>query len=127
MEVFELLFLGVEEPMNQSERIDANITWIEMRTLRGTDRHSFLKKGNDTQVSVKEFSPWWMLLDIQSTVNFIMNKEIVKETCNARGRFFCVHCNVVIRIIRMEAILPGFRNIWLDNRCIANIISLSEV
>ena len=35
-----------------------------------------------------------MLLDIQSAVNIIINKEIVKDIRDTRGRFICVNCNV---------------------------------
>ena len=77
MEVFELLFLGVEEPINASETMGADTIDIERRIFGGTEKHSFLNKGNKTQVSGKAVIPWWLLLDSQSTVNFVMNKKPV--------------------------------------------------
>ena len=74
----------------------------------------------------KAVSPWWLLLDIQSTVNFIMNKELVKDIFDACERFVCVHCDAVKRIIRMEATLPGIGTVWFDDRCITNLHSLSK-
>ena len=67
-----------------------------------------------------------MLLGIQSTVNLIMNKELVKGIRNACGRVFRFHCNSEKMIIRAEATLPGFGIIWFDNRCTANILYLSK-
>ena len=66
------------------------------------------------------------MLDIQSTMNFIINKKLVKDICNARGKFVCVHCNSVTRIIRTEATLIGFGTVWFYDKCIANILSLSK-
>ena len=87
VEVFELFLLGVKEKINKPETIDADITGIESRILGGIDEHSFLNKGNETQGSVKSVSPWWMLLDSQSTVNAITNKELVNYIRNESGWF----------------------------------------
>ena len=67
-----------------------------------------------------------MLLDIQLTVNMVMNKEIVKYIHNASGRFVYVHYNLGTSIIRTELTLPGFGTVWFDDRCIANILYLSK-
>ena len=67
-----------------------------------------------------------MLLDSQSTVNVVMDKELVKYICDACGQFICVYYNAGTRIIRTGATLPGFRTIWFDNRCITNILSMSK-
>ena len=67
-----------------------------------------------------------MLLDIQYTMNVIMNKELVKGVRDACGRFVHVRCNAVTSIIRTEATLPVFVTVWFDNRCITNILSLSK-
>ena len=69
VERFELLFIGVEETINEPKTIDSNITGINRRILGGTKKHSLLNKGNDTQGSGKAVSPWFMLLYSQSTVN----------------------------------------------------------
>ena len=74
MGVLELFSLGVEEKINKPETIDDDITGIERRILGGTDEHSLMNKGYKTQGSGKLVSLWWLLLDIQSTVNVIMNK-----------------------------------------------------
>ena len=50
-----------------------------------------------------------------------VNGEGIRNTC---GRFIRVHFNVETRIIRMEATLTEFGNLWFDNRCILNILSL---
>ena len=71
---FELLMIGVEETINKPETIDANISGIERRIIRGTDEHPLLKKGNETKVSVKAVSLLWMRIYIQYTVNDIINK-----------------------------------------------------
>ena len=51
MKCFYMFSLVVKEPISESDTIDANITSIERRVLSETDEHSFLNKGNDTQVS----------------------------------------------------------------------------
>ena len=66
------------------------------------------------------------MLYSQSTVNVIMNKELMKDICDTHGRFFCVLCNVGTRSIRTEATLPGYRIVWFDDRCIINILSSSK-
>ena len=126
VEGFEMLSIVFEEKINEPETIEADITGIEGRILEGTDEHSFLNKGNETQVPVKAVSPWWMLLDSQYTVNVIINRELVKDICDTRGRFFRVHFNSGTRIIRTKATLPGFGTVWFDDRCIANILSISK-
>ena len=63
----------VEEKINEKDIIEADITEIERLVLGGTDKHSFLNKGNETQGSVNSVSLWWLLLYIQSTANLIMN------------------------------------------------------
>ena len=67
-----------------------------------------------------------MLIDIQSTVNVIIQKEIVKDICYTRGRFVLVHCNAGKMVIITEATLPGFVTVWFGNICIANILCLSK-
>ena len=126
VEGFEMFSLGVEETINEIYLIDADITGIERRIFGGTDEHSFLNKGNKIQVPVKVVNIWWLILDRNSTVNSIMNKEMVKDICNACGRFVHVHYNAGTKIIIKEVTLPGFGTIWFDNRCIANILSLSK-
>ena len=122
VEVFELLFLGVEENNNEPERIAANITRIERRT----DKNSLLNKVNETRGPGKAVSPWWMILDSQPTVNAIIINEVVKFIRNSYVHFVHVRCNSVTRIIRTEATLAGFGTVWFDGRCITNIISLSK-
>ena len=126
MEGFELFSPGVEEKNSEPETIDADITGIERRILRGTGGHSLLNKGNYSQGPRKALSLWWLLLDSQSTMDVIMNKEIFKDIRDVCGRFVRVHCNAVTRIIRTEATLPVFGTVCFDNRCITNIISLSK-
>ena len=70
------------------------------------------------------FSPWWLLLDRQSTVDVKMEKELVKYISDACRRFIRVHYNAGTRITRREATLPGFVTVWFDDRCIANILSM---
>ena len=106
VEVFELFSLGVKEKINKPETIDADITGIERRILGGIDEHSFLNKGNETQVSGKVVRLWWMMLDIQSTVNVVINKELEKDIRDARGRFARFHCNAGTRIVSIEANPP---------------------
>ena len=118
--------LGVKETMNKIETIDDEITGIERLVLGGTDENSLPNKGNKTQVLGKAVSQWWLMIDIQSTVNLIMNKELVKDIRNTHGRFIRVHCNAGTRIIMTEATLPGFGTVLFDGRCIAKIISLSK-
>ena len=67
-----------------------------------------------------------MMLDRKSIVNVIMNKVPVKDIRNTCGRFICVHYNTGTSTIRTEATLPGFGTVWFDDRCIANILSLSK-
>ena len=57
-------------------------------------------------------------------MNVVMNKELMKDIRNANGRFIRVHCNAGTRIIKTEATLPVFVTMWLEYRCIANILSL---
>ena len=56
--------------------------------------------------SVKSVCPWWLLLDSQSTVIVIMNKELLKDIRDAYGRFVCVHYNEETITIRTETTLP---------------------
>ena len=91
MDGYELLLLEFKETINKPETIDADITGMERRTLGGTDKQSFLNKGNYTQGSGKAVIPLWIILDSQSTVNVIMNKELVKDIRDARGWFIRVH------------------------------------
>ena len=86
--------------------MDDDITSIERRILSGTDEHSSLNKLNETQVSGKAGIPCWILIDILSTVNLVMNKELVKDICDVRRQFIHVHWNSGTRIIRTEVILP---------------------
>ena len=60
--------------------IDTDIIGIEMPILRGSDKHSFLNKGNKTQGSGKAVSPRCLLLDIPSNIKFVVNRELVKYT-----------------------------------------------
>ena len=66
--------LVVEEIINEPETIGSDITGIKRRILKGTDKHSFLNKGNETQVSVKAGSTWCLILYRQPIVNVIMTK-----------------------------------------------------
>ena len=92
--------------------------------MRGSDKQSFLNKGKDTQGSLKAVSPWWLLIDIKSTVNVIINKELVKYIHYAHGWFVCVHSNSKTRIIMTESTFPGFVTVWFGERCIMNILYL---
>ena len=83
-----------------------------------------MNKERNIQGLRKAVSPWWLLIDSQSTINVQFKKELVKEISNARGRFIRFHRNSGTRITRKEETLPSFRNIWFGNRCIANILSL---
>ena len=118
--------VGVKEKINEPETIDADITGIERLNLLGDDKHSSLNKVNKTQGSGKAVSIWWVILDIQSTVKFIMNNELVKETRDTRGKFVRVQCNSGTKIISTEANLPWFLTVWFDNICITNILPLSK-
>ena len=126
MEDFELFFLGVKETIYQPETIDSDITGIERRILRGTDKHSLLNKGKDTQGLGNVISTWWLMLDRKSTINVIINKEIENDICNIHGHFVRVHCNAGTRIIRTEATLTGFGTVWFENRCITNILFMPK-
>ena len=72
--------------------IDTNMTWLERRIFGGTNGHLFLNKGNQTQGLVNTVSLWWLIIDNQSIVNIIMNKELEKDIRHACGRFFRVQC-----------------------------------
>ena len=80
VEGFDLFYLVVEETINEPDTIGAEIIGIERRILGDTEEHSFLNKGDYTQGSVKAVSTRWLILDSQSTVNFIMKNETVKYT-----------------------------------------------
>ena len=67
-----------------------------------------------------------MIIDIQYTVNLVMNKGLVKDIHHACRRFVRVQFNEGTRIIRMEDTLTRFGTIWFDYRFIANILSLSK-
>ena len=73
-EGFDMLLIGFKETIYELETTDANITGIERRILGVTDEQLFVNKGNNTQVLVKQFSPWWLPIDIQFTVNILINK-----------------------------------------------------
>ena len=112
---FELSSLGVKELIIAPENLDTDINGIERRILGVTDKHSLPNKGNDPQGSGKAVSPWWMLLDIQSTVNVVINKGLVREILDACGRFVRVNCNSGRVTIRTEDNLTGFGTIWFNN------------
>ena len=118
--------IGVTEPINKSETIGTDITDIERHIPVGTDEHSLLNKGNEIQGSGKAVSPWFLLLDSQSTVNIIMKKELLKDIRDKRWRFANFHCNEGTRITRKDTTLTGFGTVWYNDRCIVNILSLSK-
>ena len=57
VEGFEMFSLGVNETINKPDTIEANITGIDRRIFGGNDKHSFLNKCNNTQVSGETVSP----------------------------------------------------------------------
>ena len=64
VEGFDIFLIGFKEPINVSGTIDTNITGIKRRIFVGTDEHSFLNKGKNTQGSGKAVGIWWLILDI---------------------------------------------------------------
>ena len=83
--------LVAKETINKPETIFSDLIGTERRILGGNDEHSFLNKGNGIQVSGKAVSPWWLMIDIQSNMNVITNKALVKEIRHTHGQFARVH------------------------------------
>ena len=69
--------------------------------------------------------PHWLLLDSESSVNLIVNKELLENIRTApHGANLTVHCNAGAARTDQIGDLKGFGTVWFYEDGIANVISL---
>eukprot|EP00536_Pseudo-nitzschia_multiseries_P018200 jgi/Psemu1/54543/gm1.54543_g len=73
-------------------------------------------------------NPYWILLDSESSLNLIVNPELVEKIRQAPNNgFMNIHCNSGISRTNMIADLPGFGTVWIYEDGLANVLSLALV
>ena len=71
--------------------------------------------------------PWlWVLLDNQSTVDVLSNKDLLKDVYKA-DTTLDIHCNAGVSSMDLKGKLQGYREVWYHPSGIDNILSLSKV
>ena len=69
----------------------------------------------------------WLLLDIQSMVDFIANPKMLLNIRKARSEDAKrVHCNSRVKVVDRDGELSGYGTVWYEPTGIANIISMSR-
>ena len=71
-------------------------------------------------------SKWWLLLDSQSTLDLICNRELLNDVWTVDEGVH-IRCNAGTRYTNKRGYLPGYGVVWYDPQAIANILSLSNV
>ena len=67
----------------------------------------------------------WILLDIQSTVDLIVNAKMLVNIGTVQGEdAIGVHCNRGVKIVDRVGGLPGYGTVWYEPTGIANILSM---
>eukprot|EP00536_Pseudo-nitzschia_multiseries_P013933 jgi/Psemu1/36916/gm1.36916_g len=72
-------------------------------------------------------NPYWILLDSESSLNLIVNPELVNNIRQVPNRgFMNIHCNAgVPTTTSLIADLPGFGVVWFYANGLANVLSLA--
>ena len=69
----------------------------------------------------------WLLLEIQSTVDLIVNPRMQLNIRRVRSKdFIHVHCNSRVKVFDRIGNLPGYGTVWYEPTGIANILSMSR-
>jgi len=68
----------------------------------------------------------WILLDNQLTVDVFQNKDLLTNIRDS-GRVLRIHCNAGVATTTIVGDLPGYGEVWLYEKGIANILSLLRV
>eukprot|EP00536_Pseudo-nitzschia_multiseries_P000823 jgi/Psemu1/1867/gm1.1867_g len=85
--------------------------------------HLFIQSKSEGGVN-----PYWILLDSESSLNLIVNLELVTNIRQApNGGFMNIHCNSGVSKTNLIANLPGFGVVWFYANGLANILSLALV
>jgi hypothetical protein len=71
-------------------------------------------------------SIWWILIDSQSTLDLICNRELLNDIWTVEEGMH-IRCNAGSRWTNQQGWLPGYGVVWYDPHAIANILSLSNV
>eukprot|EP00536_Pseudo-nitzschia_multiseries_P018686 jgi/Psemu1/56796/gm1.56796_g len=73
-------------------------------------------------------NPYWILLDSESSLNLIVNPELVDNICQSPNNgFMNIHCNSGVSRTNMIADLLGFGTVWFYEDGLANVLSLALV
>ena len=82
----------------------------------------------DAEATVHVVNPQWILIDSASTVNLFSNRSFLRNIREApNGEELTTHSNGGVSTTNLIGDLPGFGIVWLDERAIANVLSLSSV
>ena len=65
----------------------------------------------------------WLLLYIQSTVDVVCNKKLMKNIRNL-DEYITIHCNAVSKWVGIVGYLLVYGTIWFDVSAITNSLSL---
>ena len=70
----------------------------------------------------------WLLLDSQSTVHIMKNKDLIQDIYNVgEGRGVRCYCNGGYQDTQEKGVLPGFGKVWYNHTSLANILSFAKV
>ena len=100
----------------------------------GTDTNGTVVQTNDKHANAtsnhmsfsalqSSISPEWLLLDNQSTVDIIHNKNIL-ENIHTASTPITISSHAGHRTLHQQALLPGYGLVWYDPQGPANILSL---
>eukprot|EP00536_Pseudo-nitzschia_multiseries_P005407 jgi/Psemu1/12510/gm1.12510_g len=86
--------------------------------------HLFIQSKSEGEVN-----PYWILLDSESSLNLILNPELVNNIQqDPNGGFMNIHCNSAgVSKTNLIADLLGFGVVWFYAKGLANVLSLALV
>jgi hypothetical protein len=112
-----LLAGGVETEEYDNEEISFNFANItrEAASVSATVHHQGAAVSKN-----------WILLDNQSTVDVFCNPKLLKNI-RKTNKVMNIKCNAGVTSTNMVGDLPGYGQVWYNEKGIANILSLSRV
>jgi len=69
----------------------------------------------------------WVLLDSQSTVSVFRNPDFLTDIKEKEGKHLKVYTNGGSQVSNMVGTIKEYGEVWYNNECLANILSLAEV